>query len=142
MAKTYGTSHESMEDLKLAAIAWEQAKEDERKATQTRREIEDWLAKEAFALAEDFDGTAHYDADAYEIKVVGRMTRKIDEDKLQNLAREYGLVDVLPSLFKFKPELKLTAWKQASSDITGRLAGAIETKPGRPSFEIIKKEAE
>ncbi len=137
--KAYAQAQATAQELRVAAMAWEQAKEEEKQAIQRRRDIEDYLKEISLALNDDFEGSALFDAEDYDIKVVGRLTRKVDEDRLRELTREYDLDDIVPALFRFKAELKLSAWKNASAEITQKLAPAIETKPGRPSFEIIKK---
>lgn len=126
---------------KLADLAaeWSEAKEAERKAQEKRREIEDAIGRLA-KLPADLDGTERLDADGWEIKVVGRIDRKVDTDALQDLAREAGLTDHLAALFRWKAEINAKAWDRAADDITRPLTGAITTKPGRPSFTITKKE--
>ena len=119
--------------------AWLFAKEQERQATEARRAIEDDLIK-YLSVAPNLDGTENFDDGEYHIKVVGRMTRKVDSDKLQEIAAEHGLMDHLPSLFRWKPEINMTAWKSAATTITAPLLGAITTTPGRPSFSITIKE--
>lgn len=127
---------------KLADLAadWSEAKEAERKAQEKRREIEDAIGRLA-KLPADLDGTERLDADGWEIKVVGRIDRKVDTDALQDLAREAGLTDHLPALFRWKAEINAKAWERAADNITRPLTGAITTKPGRPSFTITKKES-
>lgn len=122
------------------AVEWSAAKEAERKATEKRREIEDAIAR-LMRLPEVLDGTERIDADGWEIKIVGRIDRKVDTDALQDLAREAGLTDHLPALFRWKAEINAKAWDRAADDITRPLTGAITTKPGRPSFTITKKES-
>jgi hypothetical protein len=56
------------------------------------------------------------------------------------LAAEAGLSDHLGSLFRWKPEINATAWKQADNSITNPLLGAITSTPGRTSFSITFKE--
>ena len=127
---------------KLADLAaeWSEAKEAERKAQEKRREIEDAIGRLA-KLPADLDGTERLEADGWEIKVVGRIDRKVDTDALQDLAREAGLTDHLPALFRWKAEINAKAWERAADNITRPLTGAITTKPGRPSFTITKKES-
>lgn len=118
---------------------WIEAKEAERIAVEARRKIEDDLAQ-ALNLRPDLDGTAHADAPGFEIKVVGRLNRKIDADRLQELAIENGVYEHLQNLFRWKPEINAKAWSAADPSITKPLLGAITTTPGRPSFSIIIKE--
>jgi hypothetical protein len=92
------------------------------------------------ALPANLDGTSNFDRDGYAVKVVGRINRKIDSDKLQALAAEHGLADHLPSLFRWKPEINATAWKAAAATITQPLLDAITSTPGRPSFTITRKD--
>jgi hypothetical protein len=56
------------------------------------------------------------------------------------LASVSGLSEHLATLFRWKPEINMTLWKAADVSITKSLAGAITSKPGRPSFKITIKE--
>ena len=118
---------------------WIAAKSAEQTALDWRREIEDTLA-EMLKIAPDLDGTEHVKNDGFAVKIVGRLNRKVDGDILQELAAQEGIEAVLPILFRWKPEINVAAWKNAAENITGKLAGAITTTPGRPSFSISKKE--
>jgi hypothetical protein len=117
------------------AQAWIEAKEQERISIERRRAIEDHLAL-AFELPADLDGTKTFKDRSITFKVVGRLTRKVDSDMLQELAAEHGLSDHLSSLFRWKPEIDMKTWRAADPSITGPLAGAITVQPGRPSFTI------
>lgn len=127
------------DDLAELSKFWLTAKEAERCAIESRRAVEDRI-KSLAGIAENLEGTETVAPAGYTIKIVGRIDRKIDSDKLQELAAEAGLTEHLASLFRWKPELNMTAWKAADSAITGPLAGAITAKPGRPSFSISIKE--
>ena len=118
---------------------WIAAKQSEQTALDWRREIEDTLA-EMLKIAPDLDGTENVKNDGFVVKIVGRLNRKVDGDLLQELAAQEGIEAVLPILFRWKPEINVAAWKNAAENITGKLAGAITTTPGRPSFSITKKE--
>ena len=117
---------------------WLNAKVIEEVAIKTRRDLEDAMAFE-LALPANLDGTSNFDRDGYAVKVVGRINRKIDSNKLQALAAEHGLADHLPSLFRWKPEINAFAWKAAKPEITTPLLDAITATPGRPSFTITKE---
>ncbi len=127
------------DDLNELAAMWLAAKEAEREAIEDRRRIEDRI-KSLVGVAETLEGTEIADPDRYTIKIVGRIDRKVDSDKLQELAAEYGLTDHLSYLFRWKPEINMAAWKAADESITKPLSSAITAKPGRPSFTIIPKE--
>jgi hypothetical protein len=126
-------------DMNELASMWLEAKAQEEDAIKDRRDIEDHIKKLA-AVSEDHEGTETFEPGRYEIKIVGRIDRKVDGDKVQELAAEFGLTDHLAKLFRWKPELNMAIWKATDATITGPLAGAITAKPGRPSFKIIPKE--
>lgn len=119
--------------------AWIEAKEAERVAVERRRAIEDHLAL-IMELSPDLDSTVTKKDGGYVIKAVGRLNRKVDSDKLQELAAEAGLTHHLSSLFRWKPEIEMKAWKSCDPSITAVLADAITVTPGRPSFTITTKE--
>jgi hypothetical protein len=118
---------------------WLHYKQAEENAVAQRRKIEDAIRAEA-KIAEDLDGTETLGDERYVVKITGRIDRKVDADKLQEIAAEAGLSAHLGSLFRWKPEINMTAWKAADETITRPLAGAITAKPGRPSFKITIKE--
>ena len=126
-------------DLHELSRQWTKFKAEEEKATTERRKIEDQIVK-LLALPKNFDGTETAEPEGFVVKISGRIDRKVDGDKVQELAAEFGLSDHLAKLFRWKPELNMSAWKAADATITGPLAGAITAKPGRPSFKIIPKE--
>ena len=123
------------DDLNQLAQMWLTAKENEATATSDRRKIEDRI-KSLAGIAESLDGTETVAPEKFTIKIVGRIDRKVDSDKLQELAAEHGLSEHLSSLFRWKPELNMAVWKAANEAITGPLAPAITAKPGRASFTI------
>jgi len=118
---------------------WLNAKAIETAAIKTRRDLEDAMVKK-FGISEHLDGTLNFDALTYKIKIEGRISRKVNADKLQELAAENGLSEHLSSLFRWKPEINATAWKAAMPEITTPLLDAITAIPGRPSFTITNKE--
>lgn len=116
---------------------WIDAKAEEAAATKRRRQIEDQLVKQ-FQIPEGLEGTKNIEAEQYKIKIEGRINRKVNGDKLQELAAEHGLSEHLTSLFRWKPEINMTVWKAADASITTPLLDAITATPGRPSFTIVK----
>lgn len=125
-----------MKELYAQWLSWKQQEE---RAQRERREVEDKIRKAA-SIPEDLDSTATLEADQYVVKIAGRIDHKIDGDKLQELAHEAGLSLHLMSLFRWKPEINMSVWKNTDPSITRPLAGAITAKPGRPSFKITIKE--
>lgn len=118
---------------------WYWAKEAEAKAISERREIEDKLAV-LLQLDSTKDGTTTIENSDFVVKVTQRIDRKVDSERLQEIAAECGLSDHLASLFRWKPEINAKAWAAADSNITTPLASAITAKPSRPSFSITRKE--
>jgi len=129
-----------MDKLTIEALAteWEYAKNKEKVATAKRRDAEDRLAS-ALNIAKNLEGTVKETTQLYEIKVAGRIDYKIDSARLQALAEEAGLTEHLSSLFRWKPEINMSAWKAAHESITEPLLDAITTTASRPSFSITRK---
>ena len=114
---------------------WIAAKSREKAAIDERREIEDQISK-LIKLDETEEGTKLLTQNNYKLKITSRMTRKVDGDVLQDIAAEHGLSDHLPTLFRCKPDINMSAWKKADENLTKPLLGAITTVPGRPSYSI------
>ena len=129
-----------MSDLSQLAKQWLKAKSAEATAITARRALEDQM-RSLMGVAENLEGVEKANPDGFEIKVTGRITRKVDSERLQELASEAGLSDHLSSLFRWKPELNLSVWKATDKAITTPLAPAITAEPGRPSFSISVKDA-
>ena len=127
------------DDLNELSTMWLSSKEAESTAQANRRKIEDRI-KSLAGVSENMEGTETVDPDRFVIKIVGRIDRKVDSDKLQELAAEHGLTDHLSSLFRWKPEINMALWKAADEAITKPLSPAITAKAGRPSFTITSKE--
>lgn len=115
---------------------WIDAKEAERAAVEARRAIEDQLSAKIGTTEE---GSVTFKDAGYSIKYTVKMNRTVDSDKLQEIAAANGLDAYLITLFRWKPELNLKAWKGTTENITKALAEAITTKPGRPGFDISKE---
>lgn len=126
-------------DISSLSKEWLELKEAEKLATESRRKIEDKLLS-LIGIPETFDSTENINHDTYILKIVGRMNRKVDTDKLQELAALNGLTEHLSSLFRWKAEINTAIWKASAESLTRPLLEAITTSPGRPSFSIIVKE--
>lgn len=122
-------------DIDALIAGWEQAKDAEQKAVAARREIEDQLIS-MLNIDETLTGTTKCGS----IRVVSRLYRTIDTDKLQEIAAESGLQDHLSSLFNWKPTINARAWNACDESITSVLSRAITEKPGRPTFYLVRKE--
>ena len=129
-----------MNELDELAAQWADAKQDEAIAVAKRRTIEDRLV-ELLAIPEGKEGTTNASTEhGWQLKIVGRLNRKVDAERLQELAAEHGLSEHLSSLFRWSADINAAAWQAAASSITAPLTGAITTTPGRPSFTITKKD--
>jgi hypothetical protein len=116
---------------------WLRLKEAEKQATEQRREVEDQLLQ--FVKTKQ-DGSATTKFDGITVKVTSRLNRRVDGDLLQDIAAEHGLTDHLGVLFRWKPDINITAWRSADPSITTPLLDAITTSEGRPSFQIITED--
>lgn len=128
-----------MRPMREIAAEWAAEKEVERQAVENRRLLEDEMVK-IMNVVPNLDGTITNEFDGYVIKITGRVDRKVDADKIQELAAQHGLESHLGTLCRWKPELNITIWKNTDPKITTLLAPAITAKPGRPSFSIAHKE--
>lgn len=126
-------------DIEELGKEWQRHKELEREHKKARRRIENLIVA-YYKLPPDLDETTTKKEGQYVVKIVGRLDRKVDSDKVQDLATEHGLEGHLPTLFRWKPELNVKAWHNSSEEIRQALAPAITTKPGRPSFTIVRNE--
>jgi hypothetical protein len=123
--------------LENLSQSWINAKQTEQAAIDTRRAIEDELVR-LLAVDSSEEGTDTRTIGLYDVKIVNRLTRKVDSDKIQEIAAENGLSEHLSQLLRWKPEINMTVWKRADERITKPLLGAVTTTPGRPSFTITK----
>lgn len=127
-----------MTTLDELAVRWSHHKNEEIRHQAERRAIEDEMVA-LMKLPADLDETQTYNTDTLTVKVVGRLERKVDADKVQELAAEHGLEGMLSTLFRWKPEINMRSWNNAPEHVTHALSGAITTKPGRPSFSMSPK---
>jgi len=118
---------------------WIELKRLEKLYQDSRRSIEDQLL-DAIMVPADLDGTITPTvSQEYKVKITGRMSRKVDSDRVQEIAAEHGIVDQLSVLFRWKPEINMAVWKATNPSVTDLLLDGITTKPGRPSFTIEKE---
>jgi len=117
--------------------SWINEKEIERAASENRRYIEDALI-DALGIDSNVEGSKTFDIDQFKVKTTARMTRKIDSDKLQEIAHEHGLSEHLGDLFRWSPAINAKAWNSADKEMIVPLLDAITTKPARTSFSIEK----
>ena len=128
-----------MHEIDELIAEWTLAKKAESEAIEVRRQAEDIMLKR-LKLDGAFEGTENYEIGRYKVKIVGRLNRKIDAEKLQILAHENGLSEHLSALFRWKPDINVAAWKATDESITSVLLDAITTTAGRPSFSITIQE--
>jgi hypothetical protein len=124
------------DDILRLSSKWLFLKNQERDAVNARRQVEDELIQ---LVKTTPDGSATTTLGNLNVKVTGRMNRRVDGDLLQDLAAEHGLTDHLGTLFRWKPDINLAAWKAADPSITEPLLDAITTSEGRPSFNITNE---
>lgn len=118
---------------------WMEAKAAETEMTARRRALEDEMTK-SLQITEDWEGSYTMKDGGFKINIKRAFTRKVDGKKLSAIASEFGLQDYLPTLFRWKPEIDMKAWKDTEPSVTDKLAQAITTTPGRVSFKIEEEE--
>jgi len=118
---------------------WIQAKAAEAEMTERRRAIEDEMAK-SLEVPEDWEGSYTMKDKGFKIVIKRSFTRKVDDKKLTAITNEYGLQDYLSTLFRWKPEINLKAWKDTEDSIINKFSQAVTTTPGRVSFKIEEEE--
>lgn len=130
-----------LNDFDKLSELWLALKNHESQVTGLRRQVEDRFSALS-NLNEEFEGTQKLiETDFYQVKVTGRINRKVDSELVQDIAAEHGLQDHLGTLFRWKPEINLKVWKSTNTKITEPLTMAITSKPGRPSYTITIKGA-
>ena len=118
---------------------WMEVKAAEAEMTARRRAIEDEMAK-SLQITEDWEGSYTMKDGGFKVNIKRAFTRKVDGKKLSAIADEFGLQGYLPTLFRWKPEIDMKAWKDTEHSITDKLAQAVTTTPGRVSFKIEEEE--
>jgi hypothetical protein len=116
---------------------WLHAKKEERDAVERRRTMEDQL----FIMSRftpGVEGTQQSDElDGYIVRVVARIDRKVDVDKVTEIAAEHDLTALLPQLFRWKAEINKSVWGNTDPELIAPLLDAITPKGARPSFTVI-----
>ena len=127
-----------MMPLQKLSVEWLEAKEAERDATDRRRLIEDEMVR-LIGIEQTDEHTRKVEANPFTIKIACRINRKVDGDMAQEIAAEPDMQDHLGLLFRWKPELSMTAWNGVGDNVKQVFARAITATPGRPSFTITKE---
>lgn len=72
------------------------------------------------------------------LKLTGNVSRTVAEAELQaKLSANLIPDDVLESVIKFKPELKVGAWKTLPASNKLLFADIVTEKPGKPKVELV-----
>ena len=117
---------------------WLEAMEAERDATERRRLFENEMVR-LIGIEQTDEHTRKVEADPFTIKIACRINRKVDGDMAQEIAAENDMQDHLGLLFRWKPELSMTAWNGVGDNVKQVFARAITATPGRPSFTITSE---
>ena len=118
---------------------WMEAKAAETEMTTRRRAIEEEIAK-SLAVPEDWEGSYTMKDGGFKINIKRAFTRKVDDKRLTVLANEFGLQEYLSTLFRWKPEINLKAWKDTEPSVIDKLAQAVTTTPGKIGIKIEEEE--
>jgi len=115
-----------------------EAKDAERDATEKRRLIEDEIVR-LLEIEETDNHSREFEADPFTIRISSRINRKVNGDLAQEIAAEHDMQDYLSVLFRWKPELSMTAWNGVGDNVKQVFSRAITSTPGRPSFVIMRE---
>jgi len=117
-----------MTDLEKLALEWSVQKAREKDAVYARRNIEDRIAA-LLEVPETFTGTKRVGP----VKIVGKMTKRVDADKLAEIAVKGGLQDEAQRCFRWKAEIV------SKEKMNPAFESAITTKPARLAITIEDK---
>jgi hypothetical protein len=124
-----------MKPLQKLSAEWIDAKNAEKEATDRRRLIEDEIVR-LLEILETDDRNIKLAIGDYNLRITCRINRKVDGDLAQEIAAENGMEEFLPMLFRWKPELSMSAWDAVGDNVKQLFLRAITATPGRPSFSI------
>ena len=123
------------EELRELCVGWIDAKQAVTEAAMRLETVEDQLIQ-LFNVDSLADGTTRVIDGDVRINVTSRPSRTVDDTKLKALAEEHDLEEHLSTLFLWKPEVSLRAWRGADKKITESLNDAITLMATRPAFAI------
>jgi len=121
--------------LKELCARWIDAKQAVTEAATSLETVEDQLIQ-LLNVDSLRDGTTQVIDGDVRIKVISRPSITVDDTKLKTLAQEHDLEEFLSTLFRWKPEVNLRAWRGADKKITDSLNDAITLTSTRPAFAI------
>jgi hypothetical protein len=128
-----------METLEQLIETWTQCKKAEQMSVETRRKVEDRIS-ELLEINPNKEETVNLGVSGYKVKIISRLTRKVDSDLLQEVAAEHGMESLLSSMFRWKADVDIKSWKSATPEVQNVLSKAITTTAGRPSYSITIEE--
>ena len=113
------------------ADQWQQYKSIEQEAAASRKEIELQMQE---LIHIKLEGSTTEETNNFEIKVIGKVTRSLDADLLQEDWK--NLPKAVQDCVKWKPQVDTKSLRalEAIDDMT--LARYMTTKPAKPSFSV------
>lgn len=124
-----------METIEQLIETWTQCKKAELMSVETRRKVEDRIS-EILEINPNNEQTVNLSVSGYKVKIVSRLSRKVDSDLLQEVAAEHGIEHLLSIMFRWKADVDVKSWKSATPEVQNVLSKAITTTAGRPSYSI------
>lgn len=118
-----------------------EVKREESAIKERRMALEEELAR-AVGMPEDFEGSQTRQVGRYKVKLTRRMNVKVDPVKLTELARVNNILPVMERCFRKKWELNRLEWIRADEKARLILAPAMETTPGKATFNFIETKEE
>ena len=124
--------------LTLAQVlpSWMQAKEDERKAVEHRRQLDKMIQS---LLPKKDEGSITETNGDFKVSVTYKLDRKLDTEKLQ--ASWANLPAAAQGAIKWKAELATSVFRTLSDEDRASLADYITTKPASPTVSVEIQES-
>ena len=127
----------SIEDVPLPE-KWLEAKKQEQEANKRRIEIEEKML-EVLAHDQQNEGTKKHFLAGYDVKIVQRFSKKIDNEKLMEIVEKNGLYTDYGIGFRTKVDLDARGFASLGEESRKLFGSAITTSPSKPSFEVELK---
>lgn len=111
--------------------AWMQAKEDEQKAIQHRRDL-DKIIQDMLPYKDE--GSVTQKEGDFKVSVTYKLTRSVDSDRLGK--GWYGLTQSAKNAFKWKAEIATANFRALTASDLEAIADYVTTKPASPSVTV------
>ena len=118
--------------------SWQALAEDAKRMAEREREMRRHISTAVFGNKINLEGTHKHTLPNGEIvKMVVRVNRAVDENKLRDVSDEAIAEIDFDNLFYVKHTLNVKAYAELSSDQLELIDGIVNEKPGLPALEVV-----